>query len=234
MNLQNHIAAIEEFYKDQAAARSGVPYINHIYEGIDILTCIDASDFAKSAYCLHPIFQADEALLDFYKEGNKGKAVITKHNIPIETIILAMEYRRMANSYLSFDKPEDLIKSPIVDVWDMLRADKIQNRKDFEAHHKGKHKRSNELTEYFNNWMGILNITEEKYQGCCMMLAGKDDHTDYLGYLDDCYNEEKAMKDGLEEPEVLDTAQKLPEPCLFQNVVSKDIEALKKDFLAGL
>ena len=46
----------------------------------------------------------------------------------------------------------------------MLIADKIQNRKDFELYHLGKHERSSELEQYFKNWLERLNITEEFYQ----------------------------------------------------------------------
>jgi hypothetical protein len=49
-------------------------------------------------------------------------------------------------------------------VREMLIADKIQNRKDFELYHKDTHPRAKELTEYFNEWMKILDISEEKYQ----------------------------------------------------------------------
>jgi hypothetical protein len=46
----------------------------------------------------------------------------------------------------------------------MLIADKIQNRKDFELYHLGKHERSSELDSYFKNWLERLDITEEFYQ----------------------------------------------------------------------
>ncbi len=75
-----------------------------------------------------------------------------------------MEYRRVANSYLSRDEVEDLVETPLDAVWEMLKMDKIQNRKDFELHHKATHPRSKELTRYFNAWMIILDISEEKYQ----------------------------------------------------------------------
>ena len=46
----------------------------------------------------------------------------------------------------------------------ILIADKIQNRKDFELYHLGKHERSDELDSYFKNWLERLNISEEFYQ----------------------------------------------------------------------
>lgn len=39
---------------------------------------------------------------------------------------------------------------------DMVLADKIQNRKDFRLYHKGKHKRSKQLSAYFDIWIEFL------------------------------------------------------------------------------
>lgn len=53
-------------------------------------------------------------------------------------LLLGMEYRYTANNYLSFKPADDPIHlSPIAEVNQMLIADKIQNRKDFEIYHKG-------------------------------------------------------------------------------------------------
>jgi len=46
----------------------------------------------------------------------------------------------------------------------MLVADKVQNRKDFLAYHKGTHARSDELDYYFKLWLRRLDISEERYQ----------------------------------------------------------------------
>lgn len=156
------IYAIADFYGDKRAERSQVPYMNHIYEGIKILRHIKAHEHAEWGYCLHPLFQSDESLVSVV-DGTCWN-IIEDNELPTLGIIYAMEYRKMANSYLSKDKKESLSKSPCPVVWDMLRADKVQNRKDFEAHHKQTHPRSKELKEYFNNWMEILSISEDKYQ----------------------------------------------------------------------
>jgi len=50
------------------------------------------------------------------------------------------------------------------EVNDMLISDKIQNRKDFEIYHLGKHERSSQLDQYFKNWLTKLDISEEQYQ----------------------------------------------------------------------
>ena len=59
MDSDPHYLAICEFYGERRAKRSGVPYINHIDEGLIVLDAINASVHAKRAYCLHPIFQSD-------------------------------------------------------------------------------------------------------------------------------------------------------------------------------
>jgi len=168
MQHNRHYLAIKEFYGDQKAERSGVPYINHIDEGLIVLDLIGAAQISKEAYCLHPIFQADEALAAYCDplstKENKGMHVINKHYIPCDAIILAMEYRRVANSYLSKNKREDLVSCPLPYVKEMLIADKVQNRKDFELYHKGTHPRSAELDTYFRNWMEILEISEPVYK----------------------------------------------------------------------
>jgi hypothetical protein len=46
----------------------------------------------------------------------------------------------------------------------MLIADKIQNRKDFELYHKDIHERSDELKQYFFNWLWRLGVWEGNYQ----------------------------------------------------------------------
>lgn len=150
---------IKEFYGDKTAKRSGVPLINHIEEGLVILTYLNASEIAKKAYCLHPIFQSDEALLENY-EIKLGK-------IENKVLICTLEYRTVANEYLSkriINSLDEIRLSPLEDVNNMLIADKIQNKKDFDVYHKGKHERSDELTIYFNNWLERLGVTEKIYK----------------------------------------------------------------------
>ena len=78
---------------------------------------------------------------------------------------MAIEYRNIANAYLSFKPSEyDFQLSPLEDVNTMLIADKIQNSKDFEIYHKGTHPRSERLEEYFGQWLKKLGVSEEKYR----------------------------------------------------------------------
>jgi hypothetical protein len=157
MDIFEEYKIISDFYGDTRAKRSGVSYMNHIDEGLAILNVIDASELAKRTYCIHPIYQSDFDLftnLDQYK-------------IDSDVMLRVIEYRSVANEYLSFREINsfmDIRLSPVKDVNDMLIADKIQNRKDFELYHKGKHKRSKELERYFLKWCQRLGITEDEYK----------------------------------------------------------------------
>ncbi len=149
---------IVAYYGEQRAARSGVLLMNHIDEGLCLLQAIDAKASAQRAYCLHPLLQSDEALLENFLKLEK---------LDNEVIILAMEYRSVANEYLSLRIISDIGEirlSPIKEVNDMLIADKVQNRKDFELYHLGHHPRSQELSHYFNNWLERLGVSEQEYQ----------------------------------------------------------------------
>ena len=149
---------ISDFYGDKITNRSGVKLMNHIDEGLYILEKIGSSDVTKRAYSLHPIIQDDKSLVE------------NQHllkNIDSDVIIASIEYRSVANEYLSkrdINSIDEIRLSPLKDVNDMLIADKIQNRKDFELYHLGKHERSSELDQYFKNWLERLNISEEFYQ----------------------------------------------------------------------
>ena len=141
---------ISSFYGNQVAKRSQVPLINHIDEGLYILNKINSTDLVKDAYCLHPILQSDEMFNSNIKYDFGG--------IDTSVIILTMEYRRVANSYLSKNKLEDFVGFSCQEVKEMLIADKVQNYKDFINYHYHTHERSNELFQYFHNWFVLLDI----------------------------------------------------------------------------
>jgi hypothetical protein len=134
--------------------------MNHIDEGLWILKKIGASEFAQRAYALHPLVQDDSALVEFYKSD--ACATVDK-----KVLMLAMEYRWTANSYLSFHAPRapsDIKLSPLEEVNQMLIADKVQNRKDFETFHLGSHPQSDRLASYFSEWLERLGVSETQYQ----------------------------------------------------------------------
>lgn len=160
---------IRQFYGNRKAERSGVPLINHIYEGLEILDRLDADEEVKQAYAIHPMVQNDADLANNF--------MMFQAFLPL-TIMYAMEYRSVANDFLS-DQVEigpnawgreevhprkGLRLSPLPGVNLMLVADKIQNRKDFLTYHAATHARSRELDFYFNHWLRALDISEERYQ----------------------------------------------------------------------
>ncbi len=157
IELSPEYDAIKTFYGERTSKRSHVPLMNHINEGLAILTKIDASFDSKAAYCIHPLFQNDQDLMTV------GEQFIQRYGFR-RTVFLAMEYRNIANRYLAKDTKILLKLSPIKDVNDMLIADKIQNRKDFEIYHKHCHKNAERLDQYFKEWLNALSITEQQFQ----------------------------------------------------------------------
>lgn len=142
---------ISSFYNTQVAQRSQVPLINHIDEGLIVLDRISATDDAKKVFCIHPLLQADDDLKNNY-------TWVVGACRP-KVLMLAMEYRSVANEYLSLRDIKDPIEirlSPLFEVDDMLVADKVQNFKDFMMYHHGTHPRSEKLYKYFQNWLDPL------------------------------------------------------------------------------
>ncbi len=158
-----HYRAVADFYGERCAERSGVPLINHIHEGIAVLISIGSTVRAMEAYCLHPLLQDDDALAACLKPDS----VFARYALSPEVVALAMEYRACANAYLSrhYRGPDDaIVLSCLPEVVDMLVADKVQNRKDFELFHLESHPKSAVLAGYFGNWLRRLDISEERYE----------------------------------------------------------------------
>jgi hypothetical protein len=140
---------IAAHYGDRCARRSGVRLMVHIDDGLALLA--GSTDDARRAFCLHPLLQADA---DLVANLDRVAAATTPR-----VMALAMEYRAVANAALStrtYRGPEDIALSPLPEVNAMLRADKIQNYRDFLAHHAGTHPRAAELKRYFELWLARL------------------------------------------------------------------------------
>ncbi len=173
---------ISHFYHGKTTERSRVPLMNHIEEGMKILFKLECrNQKVYHAWCLHPLLQRDEDLSqNWLKLTHQNKEW---YGTPWpESILLAMEYRNIANQSLSdivttewrgngphHDYPVLILKrdiklSPLTEVNHMLIADKVQNRKDFELYHKGTHERSDELDFYFKAWLKALIVSEDEYQ----------------------------------------------------------------------
>jgi hypothetical protein len=154
---------VNKCYSDHCANRTGIHFINHIDEGLWILQQIKASQLAMRAYILHPLIQGDSEFLEFFRKMCDPNDDLHQI-IDSRVLALAIEYRSVANEYLS-QKPSGIIRlSPLKDVNDMLIADKIQNRKDFELFHEEHHERNDRLSEYFKEWLSALGVSEELYQ----------------------------------------------------------------------
>lgn len=149
-------------YRDKAAKRTKLPYMNHIKEGLVILNYLEVNPVAMRAYCLHPIFQEDAL---FHRHGQEAIA-----SCDTDAVLLAMDYRTIANSYLSKHDNRQPPKYMDYYVKMMLWADKIQNRKDFLKHLKGKIHNSDRLDKYFKEWMEALGIQESTYQELAYLI----------------------------------------------------------------
>jgi len=150
--------AVERFYGDGRARRSGVYFMNHIDEGLFVLRRLGASEAARRAWCLHPLVQGDADLAATLRGGALA-------GLASEVVMLAMEYRSVANAFLSpmtthpgYDDPGRIARSPLVEVNQMLIADKVQNYKDLRLYHQTSHPHAARLTRYFERWLAALGV----------------------------------------------------------------------------
>ncbi|MDB4931156.1 MAG: hypothetical protein JWM10_3640 [Myxococcaceae bacterium] len=152
-------AAIARHFGGRRAARSGVPYMNHIDEGLAVLRDLGATERARRAWCLHPMLQLDADLPGSYAD-------LAALSDDPGVLVLAMEYRNVANAYLSRREVAsigEIALSPLPEVADMLRADKVQNYKDFLLHHGDAHPRAAALHRYFAQWLARLGVGEARF-----------------------------------------------------------------------
>jgi hypothetical protein len=158
-----HYKLIVQFYGSRRAARSHVPYINHINEGLAVLDAIGATLRAKEGYCIHPVVQDDRAIRIAFRTSS----ILWNYAIHPYSLALALEYRSVANEYLSYRSISSIAEirlSPLKEVQQMLIADKVQNRKDFEQFHSRTHPRAEHLRRYFKQWLRRLKISERRYK----------------------------------------------------------------------
>ncbi len=154
--LQSYRQAIGEFYGDRKAKRSNVLLMNHIDEGVLILKWRNASIDTQAAFMIHPIFQNDDDLgCQVYKNWI--------NDFSPNVVLLALEYRHIANSYLPKHETRKITLSPLLDVNEMLVADKVQNCKDFILYNDRGDNHSSRLHSYFNEWLKALKVTDIQY-----------------------------------------------------------------------
>ena len=146
--------AIQAAYRGRSARRSGIPYQDHIDQGLAILGWLGASERARRGFCLHPLVQADEDLVRNFEQ-------LAAHDPCV--VALALEYRRVANASLStreLSSAAEIGLSPLPEVLDMLRADKLQNQRDFRRAQRA-HPRAEALERYFALWLERLGLSLE-------------------------------------------------------------------------
>lgn len=152
-------AAIAAVYGERRARRSGRRLMAHVDEGLYLLGVFGASPVELDAWCLHPLVQLDD---DLRATWDRGADVFD--GIAPRAVLLAMAYRETANAYLSgHARPAVMPHSPLPEVQRLLRADKVQNRKDFERHLRGDLPRSDRLDAYFGDWLAALGVSEARY-----------------------------------------------------------------------
>ena len=167
---------IECHYGDRRAERSGQLYMRHIDEGLKIIQHLRGCEYTQAAFCLHPLIQADDDLF-------KNWQWLAKEAHPW-AMGLAMEYRNIANRFLSpmddhpayadprlYADPSKVTLSPLSQVNLMLVADKVQNRMDFLAHHLGTHPRSDRIDLYFKVWLEALGVSEAQYEQLVSLIS---------------------------------------------------------------
>lgn len=171
--IQTAYDAITLFYGDTTAKRSGVKYIDHIDQGLEIIDYCNGTSHAHDAYCLHPIIQSTKA---FVYELSNQTIISNIECLDPYAVMLAVEYRSTANMYLSYkvnrltSSERRTIKRRLEMIPDLklcLIADKVQNFKDFLKYHQT-HERACELNQYFRDW--IFNILGVEDDICDVLL----------------------------------------------------------------
>lgn len=142
--LENHLQVIETYYGTTKAKRSGIPYINHIYEGLGILGVLNASEEAKTGFIWHPLYQDAK----IYSENNCA----SKYSYVADTF-LRKNYKINNTKFL-----EKHLQNK--DIRDMLIADKVQNYKDF-TNNKDKYAERKDIEKYFLWWFDQLSISHQ-------------------------------------------------------------------------
>lgn len=144
---------IADHYGDRTAKRSGIPLINHIDEGVELLEASGADEMVVDAFCLHPLFQDKEVFNTILRKNTPNLSTL-----PVQCVILAVEYRTIANGYLPKDYRTATDKIRLSDVPEvnlMLLADKFQNQRAFRAT-KDLYPNADILEKYFVRWIELL------------------------------------------------------------------------------
>lgn len=165
-NLDRAKDLVATFYGAKTSRRGAIPLMNHIDQGLLIMQERGSDEAAQAAFCLHPMVQNDEELSANFE-------VILSKGFNSKTLAYLFEYRNIANQGLRGATNPDLLNIPLSGVFEMLVADKVQNRYSFEKYHLNTHPHRTELGDYFAAWLKRLQITELQYEHYVSLF---DDH----------------------------------------------------------
>jgi hypothetical protein len=154
----------------EKVSSQGVPYMRHIDDGIRIIDMLrEENHIAKQvddAFILHGLFQS---YIDV------GNAYSRKYYDKVEpqVLMLVMEYRNIANQWLSPHgfNPTEKPKIPLFETRVMLVADKIQNYSNFLKNYKLIHPHHQRLDAYFRAWHEHLGVRWENFEH---LFAGEE------------------------------------------------------------
>lgn len=161
------LALISEYYQDKTARRSGVPLMNHIWQGVRIIKSLalkTKQEMIIAAYIIHPLLQNDDDL--------QANLELVCDSLPSRVVLYAMEYRNCANAYLRHHHVRG-DKFPEIPLWPvriMLAADKVQNHMDFRDKFESdfapgtweRMREQHELESYFQKWFDELDLSSDK------------------------------------------------------------------------
>jgi len=156
------VLAMDEISKHYEGMESSKGVV-HIKDGVKILEKLGASSDTIVAYILHPLFQSADELR---KAVNSSDLL---YSYSPRVIVLLMEYRNKANSYLCRTATDnytisDLPYIVLEETRQMLIADKVQNFSNFSKHYRD-HPRCSQLQKYFKQWLEHLEVTPAVFKG---------------------------------------------------------------------
>jgi len=166
---------IRDFYGIRRAKRTCLLYMRHIDQGLLLLEDLGAKEATKEAWCLHPIFQLEDSFTSLMQgEFPDPRPLLCDP----DALVLTMEYRSVANAYLTPDVHSSRLPriSPIREVNLMLIADKVHNWRDARVYLFPRFPKIDPepLNWYFWTWMKVLGVTSEERERLEYILSEDD------------------------------------------------------------
>lgn len=188
MTLFPEYGAILRAYNGRRARRSDLPYMRHIDQGFEVLKALTTDTDAWRAWFVHPLFQLDEFFYGIASGLGTPIGPLSMSEIVANprVVVLAMEYRAIANAYLPIHEkraPRWPKLSTIDVVNRMLIADKIQNWRDARrfVYPKVTQAEAYVLDDYFMSWLDALQVDEERRATLNAILDADDERRKSLG-----------------------------------------------------